>query len=89
MKANITEQIYEYYIQSPRYKELRKHYDYNISNPEHVHLINDMGEDNYLKAQEMAVYISGNAEKVGFILGFQIGSKLTCETIDAWEGDTW
>ena len=84
MKADIIEQIYRYYVQMPRYKELREIYDYEIPAARCDDLENSMGAENYSKAQEIALSISGQAERVGFILGFQIGTKLMCESIGEW-----
>ena len=87
MKTDILEQMYRYYVQMPRYKELRKIYEYDIPKARRDVLKNSMGAENYTKAQEIALSISDQAERVGFILGFQIGSKLMCESIGEWEVD--
>ena len=87
MKTDIIEQIYRYYVQMPRYKELRKIYNYDIPAARSADLENSMGAENYTIAQEIALSISDQAERVGFILGFQIGSKLMCESIGEWEVD--
>lgn len=55
MKADILEQMYRYYVQMPRYKELRKIYDYDIPKARRDDLKNSMGAENYSKAQEIAL----------------------------------
>ena len=54
MKADILEQMYRYYVQMPRYKELRKIYDYDIPKARRDDLKNSMGAEKYSKAQEIA-----------------------------------
>lgn len=43
------------------------------------------GDDS--KVRELALFMSGKAEKVGFMLGIEIGIKLMCETLGEWEPD--
>lgn len=83
MKMDVTEELYERYTQMPRHRELQETCGCEISNAWRNGMMDAIQEGDYSKAQELALYFSGKAEKVGFMLGFQVGVKLMCESL--WE----
>ena len=87
MKPDVTEQIYSHYVQLPRRRELQELYGYEESKAWRNSMADAIKTGDDSKVRDLALFMSGKAEKVGFMLGIEIGIKLMCETLGEWEPD--
>lgn len=87
MKPDVTEQIYAHYKQLPRRGELQKLYGCEDSKVWRDNMADAIKTGDDSRVRELALFLSGKAEKVGFMLGIEIGIKLMCETLGEWVAD--